>query len=159
MDARLKIVNGPTSGQMIDIPLGKLIVGREEDCHLRPASEFISRHHCAFLLDSYTLRLRDLGSKNGTFVNGRRMASGEIILLHGDMVSIGELVFQIDLQPATPGPCFPFEGAPAAQQGTRILDGETLGGQAPKPSSIPENSTATNSTVFPQTAPASAPLE
>jgi pSer/pThr/pTyr-binding forkhead associated (FHA) protein len=118
-------------------------VGREEDCHLRPASEFISRHHCVFLLDAYALRLRDLGSKNGTFVNGRRIPSSEIVLLNEDMVSIGELVFQVELEPATLE-----NGAPPAAQGTRFMDGETLSGQPAKPAS-PTISEATNSAVCP----------
>jgi pSer/pThr/pTyr-binding forkhead associated (FHA) protein len=143
MDARLKIVNGPSSGEIIAISPGKLIVGREQDCHLRPASEFISRHHCVFLLDSCALRLRDLGSKNGTFVNGRRIASGEIVLLCDDMVSIGELVFQVEFQPAALE-----NGAPAALQGTRIMDGETLSSQPPKPAT-PTISEATNSAALP----------
>ena len=75
----------------------KLLIGREEDCHLRPESEFVSRHHCVLLLDEYTLRIRDLGSKNGTFVNGRRIGTSETILLHDDMISIGEMIGQIDL--------------------------------------------------------------
>jgi len=54
MDAHLKILNGPSSGQTVPIS-GKLIVGREADCHLRPASEFVSRHHCVLLLDEFTL--------------------------------------------------------------------------------------------------------
>jgi predicted component of type VI protein secretion system len=158
MDARLRIVNGPSSGEFIAISPGKLIVGREEDCHLRPASEFISRHHCVFLLDSSALRLRDLGSKNGTFVNGRRIASGEIALSNDDMVSIGELVFQIELQGATmESPCRPLEGAPAALLGTGIVDGETLRGQAPKASSAPTRSMTAKPAVSPEDARANAP--
>lgn len=149
MDARLKTVNGPSSGEVIAIPPGTLIVGRDEDCHLRPASDFISRHHCVFLLDSSGMRLRDLGSKNGTFVNGRRIPSGEITLLNDDMVSIGELVFQIELQAAAP------EGG-GAQQGTRLIEGETLGSQPSKPSAA-TNSEATNSVV--SAAPARATFE
>src|ERR1700728_5274564 len=100
MDARLRILSGPHAGETIPIRRGKLLIGREEDCHLRPESEFVSRHHCVLLLDDYTLRIRDLGSKNGTFVNGRRVGSSETILLHDDMISITEMIGQIDLTPA-----------------------------------------------------------
>lgn len=41
------------------------------------------------LLDDYTLRIRDLASKSGTFVNGR-VGAGDTILLQVDMVSIGD---------------------------------------------------------------------
>lgn len=99
MDARLRILSGPHAGEIIEIRRGKLLIGREEDCQLRPDSEFVSRHHCVLLLDDYTLRIRDLGSKNGTFVNGRRIGTSETILLHDDMISVGEMIGQIDLSP------------------------------------------------------------
>src|SRR5271170_3034403 len=102
MDARLRVLSGPHAGETIAIRRGKLLIGREEDCHLRPDSEFVSRHHCVLLLDEYTLRVRDLGSKNGTFVNGRRIGISETILLHDDMISIGEMICQVDLAQSEP---------------------------------------------------------
>jgi len=83
------------------IPAGKLIVGREEDRHLQPSSEFVSRHHCVLLLDEYTLRIRDFGSTNGTFVNSRRMGTGETILSHQNIVSVGEMLSEINLTSGT----------------------------------------------------------
>ncbi|HEV3299834.1 MAG TPA: FHA domain-containing protein [Planctomycetaceae bacterium] len=132
MDARLKILTGPMSGQMIAMPAGKLIIGREDDCHLRSTSEFVSRHHCVLLLDEYTLRIRDLGSRNGTFVNGRRIGRGELILLRGDVVSVGDLEVHVDRDQASPeNSRTDPEGPPAALQGTGVFDGETLGGNSP----------------------------
>jgi predicted component of type VI protein secretion system len=139
MDAHLKILNGPSAGQTVPIS-GKLIVGREEDCHLRPASEFVSRHHCVLLLDEFTLRIRDLGSKNGTFVNSRRVGKSEKILFDGDMVSIGELICQINL---TSGATRLKRGIPEEQpaafppvfERTRGLDGDTVQTEAPSAAS------------------------
>jgi len=101
MEARLTILRGPSSGQTMPVPPGKLIIGRENDCHFQPISGCISRHHCVLLRDEYALRIRDLGSKNGTFVNGRRITYGEMILLPGDIVSLGDLAFAIMFEPAT----------------------------------------------------------
>jgi pSer/pThr/pTyr-binding forkhead associated (FHA) protein len=103
MDARLKVLSGSFSGQTIQVLHGKLLIGREEDCDLRLESEFVSGYHCVLLLDDYALRIRDLGSKNGTLMNGRRIGTGEMILLHDDMVSIDKMTFQIDLAEATTG--------------------------------------------------------
>jgi pSer/pThr/pTyr-binding forkhead associated (FHA) protein len=97
MNARLKVLIGDAVGETIEVPQGKYLIGREADCQLRRQSAFMSRHHCALLLDEYTLRLRDLGSKNGTFVNGRRIAGGEAILLDGDLVAVGEITFEVIL--------------------------------------------------------------
>jgi predicted component of type VI protein secretion system len=139
MDARLRVLSGPHAGETIEIRRGKLLIGREEDCHLRPESEFVSRHHCVLLLDDYTLRIRDLGSKNGTFVNGRRIGTSETILLHDDMISIGEMIGQIDLSQVgvvlptvSPGVEMPGQ---AALHGTGFFDGDTV--QADAPESIP----------------------
>src|SRR5580704_5667361 len=105
MDAKLRFVGGPFSGQTIPVCRGKLLIGRAEDCDVRPDSEFVSGYHCVLLLDDYTLRIRDLGSRNGTLVNGRRIGAGVTILLHDDMVSIGEMNILVDLSQmvAVPG--------------------------------------------------------
>jgi pSer/pThr/pTyr-binding forkhead associated (FHA) protein len=130
MDARLRVVRGPLSGDTIRVPRGKLLIGRETDCHLRLDSKSVSAHHCVLLLDEYTLRIRDLGSTNGTFLNGNRIGKHESILLHDDTVSIDELTFQIDLsQPADREAATAEETPPAvspnALDATGILDGDT----------------------------------
>jgi pSer/pThr/pTyr-binding forkhead associated (FHA) protein len=149
MDARFKILSGPHSGETVPVPRGKFLIGREVDCHLRSDSGSVSRHHCVLLLDEYTLRIRDLGSKNGTYVNGRRIGTGELILLHGDIVSVAslnEMTFEIQLgsgpigmQPAAPE-ARPSD-CPAALEGTGVFDGETAMGDSAggrPPGAVPE---------------------
>lgn len=94
LQAELKVLSGKQAGNAIPLPQGKFLVGREEDCHLRPNSDLVSRHHCVFTLDEYGLRLRDLGSTNGSFVNGDQIR-GAVSLNHGDKVSIGKLEFEV----------------------------------------------------------------
>lgn len=96
LQAELRVVSGKHVGHTIQLPAGKFLVGREEDCHLRPNSDLVSRHHCVFTLDEYGLRLRDLGSTNGSFVNGEQIR-GAVVLHHGDAVSIGKLDFKVAL--------------------------------------------------------------
>jgi pSer/pThr/pTyr-binding forkhead associated (FHA) protein len=103
MNARLRVLLGDLLGETIEVPEGKYLIGRESDCQLRRQSAFMSRHHCVLLLDEYTLRIRDLGSKNGTFVNGRRIGGGEVILLDGDIVAVGEITFEAILLQPTAG--------------------------------------------------------
>jgi pSer/pThr/pTyr-binding forkhead associated (FHA) protein len=136
MDARLRVLSGPHAGETIEVRRGKLLIGREEDCHLRPESEFVSRHHCVLLLDEYALRIRDLGSKNGTFVNGRRVGAGETILLHDDMISIGEMIGQIDLAQAEAALARVDASSTETQRevallGTGFFDGDTVQTDAP----------------------------
>ncbi|MEM7812726.1 MAG: FHA domain-containing protein [Planctomycetota bacterium] len=94
IQARLIVQSGKHRGKEITLPKGKFLVGRERDCHLRPASEGISRHHCVFTLDEYSVRLRDLGSTNGTLVNGAALR-GETVLSDAAAVRIGPLDFKI----------------------------------------------------------------
>lgn len=105
--AELKVVGGKQHGSLIPLQTKKFLVGREQDCQLRPSSESVSRHHCVFTLDDFGVRVRDLGSTNGTFVNGQRV-QGQVILQPGDRILIGKLEFEIVI-----------EGAVAAMQHAR----------------------------------------
>ena len=96
----LRVLAGSQAGSMIPLAEGKFLIGREHDCHLRPNSELVSRHHCAFTVDAHTVRLRDLGSTNGTFVNDEAIR-GMTMLKPGDRVRVGkvELLVVVDGQP------------------------------------------------------------
>ena len=136
MDARLTVLSGPLAKETMRVPRPKLLIGRAEDCDLRPDSEFVSGHHCVLLLDDYTLRIRDLASKNGTLVNGRRIGTGVTILLHDDIVSVGDVSFLVDLSQTTAGgPAADTAGQsafyPAARGGTGLFEGDTVEANVP----------------------------
>jgi len=59
----------------------------------------ISRRHCQLNHDEGVLKIRDLGSRNGTYLNGKRIS--EAVVEAGDYIKVGPLkfVFQIDGQP------------------------------------------------------------
>ena len=97
MDVRLKVVSGSNDGQEVAVPGPKFFVGRAEDCHLRPKSEMVSRHHCAIIIDGGTVVLRDFGSKNGSYVNGERVGA-ETVLSPGDELSVGPLRFEVVIE-------------------------------------------------------------
>ncbi|MGQ9763017.1 MAG: FHA domain-containing protein [Thermogutta sp.] len=94
MDVKLVVANGKYSGKSIRVTGPKFFIGRGEDCNVRPASDLVSRHHCVIILDSDYLAVRDLGSKNGTFVNGQRVR-GETQLKDGDHLLVGVLEFVV----------------------------------------------------------------
>ncbi|WP_397568381.1 FHA domain-containing protein [Schlesneria sp. T3-172] len=100
LQAELKILGGKHQGKIIPLATKKFLVGREQDCHLRPNSDLVSRHHCVFSIDEYAIRLRDLGSTNGTLVNGTSLR-GEVNLKSGDRVSIGKLELEVIIRQAT----------------------------------------------------------
>ncbi|MGE5194948.1 MAG: FHA domain-containing protein [Deltaproteobacteria bacterium] len=97
----LKVLEGRQQGKTIPLNVRQFLIGREQDCHLRPNSDLVSRHHCVFTVDDFTVRLRDLGSTNGTYVNGERI-QGQVVLKPGDQVSVGKLSFEVVVRTEAP---------------------------------------------------------
>jgi pSer/pThr/pTyr-binding forkhead associated (FHA) protein len=76
------------------------VIGRREDCDLRIPLGDVSRKHCRIVRDGEMLKIEDLGSSNGTFLNAHRVQ--EALLSPGDSIQVGPVVFvlQIDGEPA-----------------------------------------------------------
>ena len=66
----------------------RVLIGRDEMCDLSIPSRFISRHHAMVTKTPEGVKLLDLGSTNGTFVDGRRIK--ECLLNDGDMITFGD---------------------------------------------------------------------
>lgn len=81
-------------GRTLAVPHGVLDVGRLSDCWLTLDDDLISRYHARFHVTEEQLELEDLGSRNGTYVNGRRL-SGRIVLNDADQVRIGREVIAV----------------------------------------------------------------
>jgi predicted component of type VI protein secretion system len=96
MEIRLLVVQGKPIGKEIPVKETRFLIGRSDECHLRPNSELVSRIHCQITVDGETVRLRDLGSSNGTIVNGERL-SDEVVINDGDLIQVGPLGFQLIL--------------------------------------------------------------
>ncbi len=75
------------------------IIGRRRNCDLRIPIMSVSRKHCQVDVDNGTLKIRDLGSDNGTYLNGKRIE--EIAAQAGNFLKIGPVTFvlQIDGKP------------------------------------------------------------
>jgi pSer/pThr/pTyr-binding forkhead associated (FHA) protein len=80
----------------VSIAKEEFLVGRGPDCDLRVNDEDISRHHCLIRVRSQEATLSDLGSSNGTFVNGKRVLS-QVVLTSGDEIRVGKCCFLVDL--------------------------------------------------------------
>lgn len=94
MVVRLKVMHGPSAGKEIKISKAPFVIGRQDDCHLRPKSDAISRRHCELVFGESQVIIRDLGSKNGTYVNGDRVV-GDRVLKLGDHLKVGPLEFEV----------------------------------------------------------------
>lgn len=99
VSVKLRVRGGVNAGREISLPGPKFIVGRADDCHLRPNSDLVSRHHCVVLVEDDFVSVRDFGSKNGTQVNEERVV-GERELIDGCILRIGPLEFDVMIQQA-----------------------------------------------------------
>ena len=98
MRVTLRVLAGPYSGQEFTFDQhDTFLIGRSENAHLYlPEDRFFSRHHCLLEIAPPRCFLRDLGSTNGTFVNGQRVQ--EVFLKSGDRVQGGQTVLEVDVQ-------------------------------------------------------------
>lgn len=94
MKVKLKILGGSHDGKELKIEVPEFIIGRGDDAHLRPKSDLISRQHCAVVIGESGASVRDMGSRNGTFLNGERI-EGEQQLKLGDHLRVGKLEFEV----------------------------------------------------------------
>lgn len=98
MRVTLRVLAGPYHGQeFIFDQHDTFLIGRSENAHLYlPEDRFFSRHHCLLEIAPPRCFLRDLGSTNGTFVNGQRVQ--EVFLKSGDRIQGGQTILEIDVQ-------------------------------------------------------------
>ena len=90
----LVVASGIYAGKEIAIAGNQFVIGRDEDCNLRPASPAISKKHCAVFYKDGEPFVKDLGSTNGTFLNDVQV-EGERPLAEGDKLRVGPLDFAV----------------------------------------------------------------
>lgn len=94
MQLHLRVETGSSQGKLISVNRDKFLIGRSDECHLRPKSESISRRHCAIVRKDGRILVIDLKSRNGTDINGKKLdPSRAKILKDGDHIKVGKLEF------------------------------------------------------------------
>jgi predicted component of type VI protein secretion system len=150
MKVQLVVVRGKPEGKVIPLVGPNFKIGRGETCHLRPNSEQVSREHAEFTIGADSVEVRDLGSRNGTLVNGKALTTDSCRLKDRDLVQVGPLTFAVAIldaavaaRPAVGAPAAPASvddvstddidawlvgpnAAAAADQPTAVYGGETL---------------------------------
>ena len=89
-----------SSGTRKDIDLTEKVtlIGRRPECDVRIPLLQISRKHCQIVQDQDRTVVRDLGSSNGTFLNGQRIT--ENVINAGDRISVGTTTFTVQIDGA-----------------------------------------------------------
>lgn len=93
MEVRLTIVGGKASRKVVSIKL-PAVIGRSREADLTIAHPMVSRRHCQLFEVQGLVRIRDLGSLNGTLVGGKEVT--EAPLRPNDEFSIGPLTFRVE---------------------------------------------------------------
>jgi predicted component of type VI protein secretion system len=128
---------GPNQGRSIPITGTKFLIGRDPSCQLRPASQAISKIHCAILIHDGVVSIEDFSSTNGTLVNGTAV-QGKQAITSGDELKAGPLEFKIEIVPSVAV----NDPTPVPQQ-LKKPSSATL----PKPKTAPPSSTAVKPAV------------
>lgn len=153
MKLSLVVTQGSQQGKAIPITKAEFTVGRDAACHLRPASQHVSKKHCSLRVKGERAFVEDYGSTNGTFINDVPV-KGEREVKDGDRLRIGPLDFVVKLEgavqaekppqvgqdtkvpgsaktpPAKPAPAKPAPAkpsAPAKSDATENLDDDAIG--------------------------------
>jgi pSer/pThr/pTyr-binding forkhead associated (FHA) protein len=121
MRARLVPLEG---GSAVEIVKDLVVVGRKEDCDVRLEHKSVSKLHCVIIKTDGLLILRDLGSTNGTRVNGTRVRRAS--LLPNDQLTIAHFRFRVSLGPDEEVPVQPHEHTQALDRDevSRLLKGK-----------------------------------
>jgi signal transduction histidine kinase len=91
---RVQIVQGPDAGKHFDVQNFPAVVGRGTDTAVTLTDGRVSRKHCELRLDGLTVEVADLGSGNGTLVNGKSIVLSQVRL--GDRIALGDTILTLE---------------------------------------------------------------
>lgn len=95
VDANLVLFKKDGSKKSFPLPSDITVIGRRHDCDLCVPLMVVSRRHCQLSQNNEALKIRDLDSKGGTFLNGKRIS--EATVKAGDYITIGPLTFLLQI--------------------------------------------------------------
>jgi len=94
----LLVLQGPDKGRRFELPDAPALVGRESR-QIPLSDNTVSRRHCELVPENGQWVVRDLGSANGTYVNGVKVGRGPQVLKLGDQIRVGRTLMVFGAQP------------------------------------------------------------
>ncbi len=124
MNHRLVARDGPLKGSVFSLDAGEFSVGRNPSNRLSVSDPSLSRQHCVISMRGGQFEIRDLDSRNGTFVNA--VPVHERVLADGDEIQIGNSLFLFlsEDEQATPAPSVRLEERSPLSGATVVLRSE-----------------------------------
>ncbi|HUP45519.1 MAG TPA: FHA domain-containing protein [Thermoanaerobaculia bacterium] len=89
----LVMLQGDLPGHVFRLPIGRQVIGRRADCHIRLREKAVSGQHAEIVRTDAGVSVSDLQSTNGTVVNGRRIRN-PVFLAQGNLLKLGKSVFR-----------------------------------------------------------------
>ena len=118
--AKLVVLSAGFNGRTHELNVDTTTIGRVEDNTFQIADASVSSHHCEILLRGSEVVIKDLGSTNGSFINGEKIS--ESVLKPGQTLKLGQIELQLVPdgapmpQPKAPGAPAPAPSAPAPKK-------------------------------------------
>ncbi|WP_449657357.1 FHA domain-containing protein [Streptomyces millisiae] len=130
---RLLVVAGPDAGGVHLLRGGVARIGRSAEADIPLDDPDVSRVHCAISLDpGGRVTVTDLGSRNGTLLDGRPVTGGPVPMPPGALLRLGESLIRVEVEGAVPPPPVAPPGVPQARRrGLKDLAGRRQSGGAP----------------------------
>ncbi|MBT8200565.1 MAG: FHA domain-containing protein [Acidimicrobiia bacterium] len=91
---KVAIITSPTQAGVVAEIRGSLVMGRSDEADLVLEDSYASGFHLRFTFEDDQLQVQDLGTTNGTYVNGRRITSSTL-LSKGDTVQVGKTIMEV----------------------------------------------------------------
>jgi predicted component of type VI protein secretion system len=103
MDVRFVVIAPASVKRSVTVRL-PILVGRSDEARFRLRQDSVSRRHCEFFIEDDAVHVRDLGSTNGTFLDGAEIAADTATVVPpGAVVQVGGMAFRVDYEPAARG--------------------------------------------------------
>jgi predicted component of type VI protein secretion system len=96
---KLIFVDKPFTGQVYEFVLEKTTVGRSSRNTLVIPDDSVSHDHCEIIVNGPEVIVRDLGSRNGTFINGARLKNQQSAVKSGQVIRFGQVDARVEIEP------------------------------------------------------------
>jgi predicted component of type VI protein secretion system len=150
MKVSLVVATGAHEGRVIPLTAPQFLIGRDEQCQLRPASQAISKLHCGVLVRDGKVFVKDFGSTNGTLVNDVLVQNAEVLVQDGASIRVGPLDFKLKVEKIAKADGTPLPGGSAEAAALAAVKASAAAPKAPARDTTPNPAKPTGSGAVPQ---------
>ena len=112
---QLVVRRGPRAGETFELKSQTVIIGRDSTADIIINDPEVSRNHCRLILDR-SYYLQDLGSTNGTFIDGQRLGGEPVRLANGQIIQLGSNVTLLHQEIETSDAIYSTRVQPGAEE-------------------------------------------